>query len=242
MQKNEPSNSNMKNLGIIALMILILSSCGICIEGEGLEVEETRELEAFSELEIDIDADVVIHIGQQPSIVISAQENLLDIIKTEVRGSALIIDAEPCISTSYPVDIEITTTSLSFIKLNGSADVTLMDDLQNDDFELKINGSGNISADVFTNHLKIKINGSGNVLVSGTAKDAEIVINGSGDVRTDMLQVYEADIEINGSGDVGINVLNDLRVTVKGSGDVNYSGEPSIKTSIAGSGSVTKID
>ncbi len=199
-------------------------------------------MEAFSELEIDVDADVVIHIGDQHQVDISAQENLLGVISTDVSGNKLKIDAEPCMNSSYPVIIDITTTSLSSIKLNGSADITVMDELHSDDFDLKINGSGNVTADVFTNQLEIKINGSGNVFVSGTAKDADIDINGSGDVRAAMLQAYEADIEINGSGDAGINALNDLRVTVKGSGDVRYSGDPSIKTSISGSGSVTKID
>lgn len=224
------------------MMMLLLSSCGICIEGEGVEAEETRELEVFSELEIDIDADVVIHIGNQPSIDISAQENLLDVIRTDIRGNTLTIDADPCISSSYPINIDITTASLSYIKLNGSADITVLDELHSDDFELKINGSGNITADVFTNDLRVQINGSGNVMVSGTAKDADIVINGSGDVRAAMLQAYQADITINGSGNTGINALNDLKVTVKGSGDVRYSGDPSVKTSISGSGSVTKIN
>lgn len=242
MKKIDLNLQVMKYVGAITLIIFLLSSCGICIEGEGVEADETRELEAFSELEIDIDADVVIHIGDQPSIHISAQENLLDIIRTDARGGTLIIDADPCISSNYPIYIDITTASLSYIKLNGSADITVIDELHSDDFEMKINGSGNITTDVFTNDLKIEINGSGNVMISGSAKDADIVINGSGDVRAAMLQAYQADIKINGSGNTGINALNDLKVTVKGSGDVKYSGDPSVKTSISGSGSVTKIN
>lgn len=232
----------MKYVGAITMLIFLLSSCGICIEGEGIETEEKRELEDFSEVEIDIDADVIIHIGNQSSIDISAQENLLDIIRTDVSSGMLIIDANSCISSNYPVNIDISTPSLSYIKLNGSADITVMDELHNDDLEIKINGSGNITADVFANDFRVQINGSGNVMVSGAANDADININGSGDVRAAMLQAYQADIKINGSGNTIINVLNDLKVTVKGSGDVKYSGTPSVKTSISGSGSVTKIN
>jgi len=242
MKKTELNTRCIQCFVAITLMIFLLSSCAICIDGEGVDVEEARELEAFSELEIDIDADVVVHIGDQPSVVISAQENLLDVIRTDVRGGTLIIDAEPCIRSSNPLIIDITAISLSSIQLNGSADITILDELHSDDFDLKINGSGNITTDIFTNDLRIKINGSGDVMISGAAKEADIVINGSGDVWAASLQAYQAHVKINGSGNTSINALNDLKVTVKGSGDVKYSGDPSIKTSISGSGSVTKVD
>ncbi|MEE4260995.1 MAG: head GIN domain-containing protein [Bacteroidales bacterium] len=227
---------------VFALIAILASSCINCIEGEGPEVKETQELDDFNELEVDLDADVVIHIGDRSAVSISSQENLLKAISTDVLGNSLVIGARPCINTEGRVRIEVTTTSLSEIKLNGSADITCMDELHSDDLELKINGSGNIMADIFANQLNVKINGSGNVIIGGSAKEADVVVNGSGDVRAESLQAYKADIRINGSGDVGINALNDLKVTVKGSGDVKYSGDPTLKTSISGSGSVTKLN
>jgi len=230
------------SFSVFIIFMLLVSSCSFCIDGSGPEVKENLELGDFSELEIDLDADVVIHVGNQPSVSISAQENLHKVISTVVRGNNLVIEARPCINTRDRVQIELTVTSLSAIKLNGSADITSMDELHNDELELKINGSGNIMADIFTNQLDVKINGSGNVIIAGSAKEADVVINGSGDVRAESLQAYKADIRINGSGDVDINALNDLKATIKGSGDVTYSGNPSVKTSISGSGSVTKMN
>lgn len=236
-------HQNLFGLFSVALIFLFfISSCTVCIDGEGPEVRENRELDDFTELEIDLDADVVIHVGNQPAVSISAQENLLKVIRTDVHGNNLVIEARPCINTASRVQIELTVASLSAIKLNGSADITSMDELHSDELELKINGSGNMIADIFTNQLDVKINGSGNVIIAGSAKEADIVINGSGDMRAESLQAYKADIRINGSGDVDINALNDLKVTIKGSGDVEYSGDPAVKTSISGSGSVTKMN
>lgn len=227
---------------ILILLVFLISSCNLCFEGAGPIEEETRDLNAFAELELDIDADVVVRIGERHSMTISAQENLLEMISTEVRSGNLTIEADPCISSHYPVNIDIETNSLSSIQLNGSGDITIIDELHADDVDMKINGSGNLTADVFTNDLRIKINGSGDIMLTGTADDADIAINGSGSVNASSLQAYQADVKINGSGNTSINALNSLKVNVKGSGDVKYSGDPTIKTSISGSGSVTKMN
>ena len=242
MKKTRLQKTLLVLFNVAVISLFLASSCTVCADGEGAEVKENRELGDFTELEIDLDADVVIHVGDQPHVSISAQENLHKVISTDVRGNNLVIEARPCINTKGRVQIELTVKSLSIIKLNGSADITAMDEIHSDQLELKINGSGNIMADIFTNQLDAKINGSGNVIIAGTAKEADVVINGSGDVRAESLQAYKADIRINGSGDVDINALNDLKVIVKGSGDVTYSGDPSVKTSISGSGSVTKMN
>jgi hypothetical protein len=223
-------------------MLFLVSSCNICIEGTGPEKEVTVDLEAFTELEVDVNADVLVRMGETPSLTISAQENLLDIITTEVTSQRLTIEADPCVSSAYPIKIDVVTNALNSVHINGSADVTILDEIYADEVDIKINGSGNVTADVFTNDLSIKINGSGDVMLSGAAESAGIGINGSGDVKAMDLQAYEANVKVNGSGNTRINVLNSLRVNVKGSGDVKYSGNPSVKTSITGSGSVTKID
>lgn len=234
--------SSFKWVSTLILIAFMLSSCTICIDGKGVKEEEERVLDNFSELEINIDANVLIRIGDEPSVTISTQENLLDAITSDVRGETMIIKSDPCIRSDYPIDIEITTNSLARIELNGSAVITALDELHSDDFNLKINGSGNVNVEVFTNDLRMKINGSGNIMINGAAQDVDIVINGSGDVFASELDSYKSNIRINGSGDASINAINYLNVSVSGSGDVKYSGNPTIETSISGSGSIRKVN
>lgn len=230
-------------LSALSIFILsLLASCNMCIEGAGPETEVTTELREFDELQVEINSDVTIRIGEEYSVTISAQENLLEIINAEVHSGRLTIESDPCISSAYPVNIDIVTSKLTFVQINGSADVTVIDEIYADEMDIKINGSGNVTADVFTNDLGVTINGSGNVMLSGAAEYAGIVINGSGDVRAHDLQATEANVKVNGSGNTNIKALNSLKVNIKGSGDVKYSGDPFVKTSIAGSGAVTKID
>jgi len=212
------------------------------LDGYGEIADEVRDLESFSKLEVDIAADVVVHMGEFPKISIKTHENLLGKIKTKVRGNTLVIKSNQCIGNTDVLQIDLVVTDLNAISVSGSAVVKTEKQLTADDFDLEVSGSGEIIADIFSNTLETEINGSGKIIVSGTTKNLDISINGSGKVKALGLQAYKTYVQINGSGDVRINSKNRLDVEINGSGSVKYSGNPKLKTDISGSGEVRKLD
>ncbi len=234
--------TNKITIFVLLASTLMLGSCFNCVDGVGPKKTENRELEAFSKLEVNISADVMVHFGDENTIKISAQENLLSEIETYVQGKTFIIDSRYCLNPTETIRIDITTKNLSSITLNGSGGVHTSSVMEADDVNLQLNGSGQISADIFSNTLDAAINGSGDIIVNGTTQDLDMEINGSGDFKALGLKSFEADISIAGSGDADIKVLNELKVNITGSGSVTYVGSPEIKTKVTGSGKVTKKD
>ncbi len=71
-------------LGISLLFLFtsaILTSCMNCIDGKGPVSIESRSLDSFTELAVNVSADVVIIRGDDIQIEIKAQENLLPILE-----------------------------------------------------------------------------------------------------------------------------------------------------------------
>lgn len=220
----------------------MFSSCEQCIEGKGEIVSEVRDLEDFSQIKINVPADVLIHIGEFPKASIQTHENLIGKIKTRIKGKTLIIEANPCINNLDKLRIDLVVKELNGISLNGSGSVKTKTQIKTGDFKAEVNGSGNLSVDLFSNSVKAKINGSGNMIVNGTTKDLDIRINGSGDFKGLGLLAYETSVEVNGSGNAKINTKNSLDVEIKGSGTITYKGDPKIKSDIIGSGELKKIE
>ena len=220
----------------------MFSSCQPCIDGHGEIIDEVRDLESFQKLEVNIPADVVIHVGEFPKINIKTHDNLLAKIKTKVRGRTLVIESSPCIDNAETLQIDLVVTDLKSVSISGSAEVKTAQQLTTDDFDLEINGSGVLVANILANSISSEINGSGIIMLSGTTKNLNIEINGSGDFKGLGLQAFKADVGINGSGDVKLHSKNKLYVEINGSGSVAYSGNPEIKTDISGSGEVKKVD
>lgn len=229
---------------ILMAVSLVFSSCQNCVDGHGPIVSEVRDLDDFSKLEINIPADVLVHIGEFPKVSIRTHDDIMGVIKTTVKGKTLIIDSDPCIGSVDQMQIDLVVTNLNSISINGSAALKLAKEIQlkADDLDLEVSGSGRLIVDVLANSLDAEINGSGNIDVRGTAKKLNVGINGSGSFSGFDLQAFEAKVEINGSGNANVNSKNLLDIEINGSGELEYIGNPKFKSDITGSGEVKKVD
>jgi len=240
----------MKSLKLMIPVVLILAAFTSCkktlfnsIKGKGATVTEIRDLTGFNKISLSIDGDVNYVQDSVYFVEISAQQNVLDVITTEISGGELKIDAKRWIRKHNGIKISIHSPDLRAMDLSGSGNMESSSDISTPDLELNISGSGNITlASVHTDQLEVTISGSGNIQVSGgAATNQKAKISGSGNVEMDNLTANESDAKISGSGSVTVWSVNHLKATISGSGDVKYKGNPIVDTSISGSGSVIHI-
>lgn len=215
----------------------------ICYNGNGNIVTEQRTTEHFDGIDLRICADVHVEQSSTYSVSITASENLMEIIKTEVHGTTLCIDSKKnkCISGDDNIDIYVTTPELIKLDISGSGDIVSKNNFTTSDLDINISGSGNITIDSLqTNNCSINISGSGNIKLAGsqTASSQKIRISGSGDVNTLNLPANDCDVTISGSGKAQVWAINKLNAEISGSGDVIYKGNPLVTASSSGSGNV----
>ncbi len=221
---------DMKKILLLSLTALSVLACsfvvsGKHIKGNGVKVEKSYDLSAFNAIKINGPTDVVFSQGPQ-SVVLTADENLIDIFEIEVREGMLYVGIKRGFGYSSRVKIVVTVSSpeLNSVKINGSGDFKIKDVLRTDgDFSVAMNGSGDFEADAIKcKNLISHINGSGDIEVNDlTASAADIKINGSGDVTLECREVGAVTAKVNGSGDVDIygNVAS-VSSKVNGSGKV----------------------
>jgi hypothetical protein len=192
---------------------------GMGVQGSGHLKSETRHVGSFSKVRVEGSIDVEAKIGSQTDLKVSADDNLLSLIKTRVEGDTLIIRSEGSFSTNNRMVVQFSAPKIQAASVAGSGDVKV-DGLRGGDFAASISGSGDISA-------------------TGSAGAVSVSIAGSGDASLKGLQSSSATVSISGSGDASVNTSGPLSVVINGSGDVVYSGKPtSIAKKINGSGSV----
>lgn len=206
--------------GVLTLFILgCIGANGPRIVGSGVAKTEQRDVAGFEKVRIDGSANVQIAVGTPISVSVTTDDNLLDIITTEIHGDTLVIGSKQTHSTRLGVKVAITVPDLQGVEINGSGD---------------INVTG-LNAEKFS----AIIRGSGDIRVSGVTQDLSAEIKGSGDLHLGDLKATNGSVSIAGSGDGTVNVSDQLTVSVAGSGDIRYKGSPkNIQKSIAGSGSV----
>jgi len=241
------STENMKkrliNLTLVmSFVMLILSSCMmVCEEGSGNIVKDTRNLRDFSEIALRGSGKVFIKQGNTQSLMLEADDNIIDLIETFVKGERLIITNRNTCIRHATLNFYLTVKELTGIYLSGSGDIKGENTLTAENFTISVTGSGNINLDLDTESLVSRISGSGTMYLSGESTYNIIRIGGSGDIRAFDLKTRDTEVTISGSGNAMVNAYDDLDVKINGSGDVRYTGRPEeINKSIHGSGSLRR--
>lgn len=213
------------------------------IRGTGPVQTQTRTHADFEAIDLSIPANVEVSVSEQFFVEISAQENLLSEIKTEVSQGALRIFTDKNISSSSPITVKVSAPDFERFSIAGSGDIKVLSDLQSPQMNMKISGSGNISCpNAEFDAIDLDIVGSGDVTLGGIAKEGRINISGSGDVRAKNFQVDNLQVRISGSGTVTADVVTELKAVIAGSGDVFYTGSPVVDSKVSGSGSVKRAN
>ncbi len=192
------------------------------IRGSGVSKTETRTIGDFKKVQVNGSCDVSVSVGKAAGLTITADDNLLEYVVTEVRDGTLVVEMK---SGSYSPSVHMkayaTAPSLESLAIHGSADADVSG-LSGDRFELSIEGSGDAKA-------------------SGKVGAVVAKIAGSGDINASNVEARDATVEVSGSGDVEVWATESLTVSIAGSGDVGYKGDPNkITKSVAGSGAVKK--
>jgi len=228
---------------ILPLFIFMLHACMSAVSGEGELTMETRNLSAFSKVEVDLDANIILTDSLQQSCMVSAQENLMPIIGTKIKGERLIIYAEKNIRNNKPITIYLSVNRLTHIELNGSGEITSTNMLKSGNLDLEISGSGKQKLSVVCDRLHAEISGSGSLELNGSSNESTLEISGSGIIDAFQLATGNCRVEISGSGQSYVFPSGELKAEVSGSGKVLYKGAPvNIIPSISGSGSIEKSE
>ncbi len=228
---------------VTSLFTLLLSACGLdVIRGSGHVVTEAREVSGFSRVELLGSGDVVLTQGDQESLKVEAEDNLMGHIRTEVRGHTLYLglsndNLPEILQPTRPIKYYVSLKTVEGLAVSGSGNISA-EQVAADSLDLGISGSGDIFIGTLTaKTVSSTIHGSGDCEVhSGTASAQEVEISGSGSYTSEKLEGETGSVHITGSGAATIRVSETLDARISGSGDVYYYGTPKVTEHITGSG------
>ncbi|WP_345369139.1 head GIN domain-containing protein [Algivirga pacifica] len=235
-----------KLLGIIGISTLLMGCESIIgIQGEGEAIMKEIVVDApITAIDLETSANVYLtQVENEQSIEVHGQENIIDLLRTNVEDGEWEIDFKQSVAKREPLEIYISVKDLSKVEIDGSGNIELLTTFQSEkSFDLEIEGSGNFEGDINTEKLMVAIDGSGEVVLSGSAKEVDYEIEGSGNIHAETLLGQQATIDISGSGDVYTQIESNMVVDISGSGNVYYLGTPKVEAEISGSGKVMALD
>ena len=196
------------------------SSSAADLEGSGISAAQARRVAPFDGVELARSNNVVVHVGGRQSVVVRADDNLLDRVTTAVRSQTLVVGTlAGSFTTRSPMSVEVAVPTLGALTLSGS---------------------GNIVVDgVAARALTVRLPGSGTLTGRGTAARLDLSVAGSGSVQFTGLVAEDVRAAVSGSGSVFVTATRSLHGAISGSGSILYGGSPaSVRKDVTGSGAI----
>ncbi|HEY2580262.1 MAG TPA: head GIN domain-containing protein [Mucilaginibacter sp.] len=240
----------MKNIQLAIFVLVagimpgVLSSCRFsCVHGSGKEASETRNVGHFSRIEISGGYRIVLKQDSSFSLKITADDNLLKYIKTDIDGSGLRIHSNRNMCNSGQITVNIGVANLDEIKASGGVEVESDGKINTKDIAFKLSGATKITMDLNAANVTTRGSGSTELNLKGQATSHDIELSGAGTVKALDFVVSKCNIETSGVGHCEVNVLNTLNVHSTGASEVKYRGNPSnITNNKLGASSLEKVD
>jgi len=133
--------------------------------------------------------------------------------------------------------VVIPVDSIQEIVLAGTGRIESGVRLKADRFKTQLSGDGTIAVEVESNETEVFLSGSGKIILSGNTGRFFSNFNGNGELKAFGLRSATIDTTIIGSGLCELNTTESINAQVAGSGRIDYIGNPkNEQKTIIGSG------
>jgi hypothetical protein len=214
-----------------AALTLILAACGDIsisfndgdskVKGSGVKATETRAVAAFTAIEATGIGSLKLRVGESESLKITADDNLLPLIKSEVKNGVLVLSTKGASSSKNGIIFEATANTIK-----------------------RLENSGTVSMDAggfAGGELVIVCSGVGSVTLAGRVDSLKAELSGVGSLSADGLSADRVETNLSGVGSANVRAEKSLNGNVSGVGSLTWKGAATdVSTNVSGIGRVSK--
>lgn len=179
-----------------------------------------------------------------PYLEVEIDQNLVELLDVSINDKELKIRTKDGVSMNPSKFIVYTNSKeLAAVKVSGSGKFIAEGKVQGKDFNINVSGSGKCELkNLEVQDLEASISGSGKIILGGKGAASDFSISGSGSIDAKGIAVGDVDTNISGSGSMIVSPQNKLKARISGSGSIKYAGNPQVDIKVSGSGSVKQIE
>ncbi|CAM3476141.1 head GIN domain-containing protein [Zobellia roscoffensis] len=236
-------------IAIAFLVALFLSSCGFDInigdfgngeKGNGTVVTDNREVtDQFTEVSASEGLSVYVTQSNEFNIKVEADENIIDLIATDIKNGKLRIHATKNIGDATK-KIYVSLPVISDLRASSGSHLNVENTIESDYLELDGSSGGQINVDVVADVIDIDVSSGAGINISGQAIRGNIDASSGGNINAKTLSLKTCTADASSGGNVKVLVSENLEAGASSGGNVAYSGNATVKTKKSVSGNVHK--
>jgi len=191
--------------------------------GSGHLVTETRDVSGFDALAVEDALQVTVEVDGSEALEVTAEDNIISAVRTQVVGHTLWLGIEPGIpiSTNHGVTVRLRARHLPRIESSGASHIEV--------------------AGVSDEELEIVLSGASRLRIDGFVDQVRAWISGASSMEGADLSCHYAEASLAGASYGVLRVSELLEAEVSGVSTLEYFGDPMVRAHTSGGGSVSRV-
>ncbi|NOU59441.1 head GIN domain-containing protein [Marinifilum caeruleilacunae] len=210
-------------------------------KGNGNVKTQDREVGSFSAIASSSGIDVYLRQGDKESVTVEADENLLDIIVTRVKGDKLIIKTEDPIRRAKKLDVYVTFVNVNEITVSSGSDLESSSMLKFETLDISVSSGADAKLELQADDVTCSVSSGADANLSGTTNSFYGKASSGSDLRATDLKAKHCKAKASSGGDVSVYATESIEASASSGGDVNYYGDPTkVNVSSSSGGDVSR--
>ena len=207
----------------------------------GPSIDQTRTVEAFKGLDVSNNIEVEFVQDSVKQLVVSAPQEALSEVITEVVDGKLKIYTESFF-VNYPIKVSIHNDSLTYIEGSGAARFKTQNIVNSPALTVKLSGASSADLDFnISGTSEFDLSGAAKADVNGNAGKTDIHASGASKFEGNEFKVFEAVADANGASKISIYATKRLDAEASGASDIDCEGNPTVVKRNESGGSSIRI-
>lgn len=207
---------------VLPLNINIDDGSDVRIRGSGHLVTVSRSVSAFDAVSAAGAMTVVVERTGYEGVTITAEDNLLRYLRTEVRNGVLFLTQAPGVRLDPRREIVVHVESYEVVELSGSGAVAMQVEL------------GAVP------ELWVTLSGASSLEVRGSAERSNVTVSGASRYDALDLDVDQCFVSVSGASEALVWARERLEADASGASRVRFRGDPVVVASTSGASTITR--
>lgn len=227
----------MKTSNLLFVLCLILFAAGSFatetkISGNNTETQ-TRTAESFHAIKVSTGIDLYINQGDVEKIIVEADDDIIDDLKTVVKDGVLKIYMEKKFNWSWNWNVTrkvyVTVRDLDELHASSGSDVESKGAIQVKDLRIDANSGSDVELELRAEKIYVSTSSGSDAELKGTTEYLEASSSSGSDLDAAELKSKVCKVSASSGADATVYASESIKANASSGGDIRYSGNPSAK-------------
>ena len=238
--------TTLARITIALIMAIVLSSCAFDIsfgdgkKGNGVVAKDNREVtEEFTVVSASEGIDVFVTQADEFEITVEADENIINLIGTDIKDGRLKVHAIENIGRATK-KVYVSLPEITALNSSSGADLTSRNVIEANKISLDASSGSDLQVELMADEVEASTSSGADIKVSGEANYFIADASSGSDIKARSFLVKKCTADASSGADISVNVSESLTANASSGADISYSGDATVQKRKSVSGSVHK--